>query len=122
MPFVPPLVPALFFPQLFPAASNRTHPRDGHSSGDIIYSTEGLDYSNWSLNVSCGWFPVLVMYPGSQPIPAQAWVHISPSPWFLPRSLHPIPPYFGSIRVSPNSIYVGRQYLHTFPLVSRAEV
>jgi hypothetical protein len=101
MPYLPQVDPHLFFLGQFPA-SNQAYTRNGFVDEVTLYSTND---SSWYPYLSCGWFPVLVIYPGLHPIPAHAWVHTSPDC---------TPPTIGARTVLPNSIYVGRQFIHSF--------
>jgi hypothetical protein len=105
VPFLPQVVPSLLFLCPFPVTSG--HARSSRTlDGATLYSTED-DY--WFPYLSCGWFPVLVLYPGFHPIPAHAWVHVSPS--FLPASPYRIPPNFGDRTIPSNDTYVGRLFV-----------
>lgn len=107
-PYLPHLEPSLLFLRPFPAVSGHQH-TSSSLDGVTLYSTEGND---WYPYLSCGWFPVLVIYPNLQPILAHAWVHVSPS--FLTGPPGCTPPMFGARTLSTNNIYVGRQFIHTF--------
>jgi hypothetical protein len=117
---LPPIVPSIFFLQPLPAATSPSPSESQSSTGFIdgatVYSAEENN-ENWYPYLSCGWFPVLVIYPDHQPIPAHAWVHISPM--YLPGPPDCIPPPFGTASVSQNhGVYVGRQYVHSLPAMS----
>jgi hypothetical protein len=108
VPFLPQVVPTLLFLRPFPDTSSQLYTTHGFQAlhGATLYSTED-DY--WFPYLSCGWFPVFALYPGFHPIPAYAWVHVSPS--FLPAPPHRAPPHPGDRTVSSNDIYVGRLFV-----------